>query len=47
VAKAVDTALGHLDDALTILVSSGMSGSVNQRRRSHAVDGIGELLDSL
>jgi len=46
----MDIALGHLGGSRTILVRSGMSGTVNlddipERRRPHAVvDGVEEIL---
>ena len=49
----MDIALGHLGGSRTILVRSGMSGTVNlddipERQRPHAVvDGVKELLDWL
>jgi ribonucleotide monophosphatase NagD (HAD superfamily) len=49
----MDIALGHLGGSRTILVRSGMSGTVNledipQRQRPHAVvDGVRDLLDWL
>jgi HAD superfamily hydrolase (TIGR01450 family) len=49
----MDIALGHMGGSRTILVRSGMSGTVNledipQRQRPHAVvDGVSELLDWL
>jgi 5'-nucleotidase len=49
----MDIALGHLGGSKTILVRSGMSGTVDlndipERQRPHAVvDGVRELLDWL
>jgi ribonucleotide monophosphatase NagD (HAD superfamily) len=49
----MDIALGHLGGSKTILVRSGMSGSVNlngipKKQRPHAVvDGVEEILDWL
>jgi ribonucleotide monophosphatase NagD (HAD superfamily) len=49
----MDIALGHLGGSKTILVRSGMSGTVDldgipERQRPHAVvDGVREILDWL
>ena len=49
----LDVALGHLGRSRTVLVRSGISGSIDlervpERRRPHlAVDGVGDLLDRL
>jgi ribonucleotide monophosphatase NagD (HAD superfamily) len=49
----MDIALGHMGGSRTILVRSGMSGTVDledipERQRPHAVvDGVSELLDWL
>jgi NagD protein len=49
----LDVALGHLGRSRTVLVRSGISGSIDlgrvpERRRPHlAVEGVGDLLDRL